>query len=76
MTRLLEQAIEKLKQLSPPEQDFVASKLLEEVADMEALKEKITLGIQQCDSGDVVDGDTVFRKLHEKAKLHKTNKQK
>jgi plasmid stabilization system protein ParE len=36
MTRLLEQAIEKLKQLSPSEQDFVASKLLEEVADMEA----------------------------------------
>ncbi|MFQ5641684.1 MAG: hypothetical protein ACE5IR_27225 [bacterium] len=67
MTNLLQQAINKVNQLSPSEQDAVAAKLLQEVSDIEALKEKIALGTKQCDAGEVVDGDKVFAKLRDKA---------
>lgn len=72
MTDLLEQAIEKLKQLSPVEQDMLASRLLEEVAEMDALREKIALGMEQGDRGEVVPGSEVFDALREKASAQET----
>lgn len=36
----------------------------------EELKRLIAVGVEQADRGDVIDGEEVFRRLHEKVQTH------